>query len=319
MSSIKDFFKPIDRRNGLPDVVDLTSATPSNSLHNTTPSKAPSKIGSNASSKEDPKTDPKHASPAKRPRPSTSDNDDQVTDGKLPSSSLSQTETPGKKQSSYAAYLRRKAEHAGPSAPGSKPLPVGQPNCLLGLAFVFTGELTSLAREDAQDLVKRYGARVTTAPSSKTSYVVVGDGAGESKLAKVQQLGIPTLNEDQLLKLIVDSSPPRDSKVPEPAKEEMLISKASQSVDNPQRKSPRKYSPRKPALSEPVTSEVHEPLAVNASQLLVDKYAPRTASDLLGNQGIYAKLLEWLHGWYIPQATTDDMMEIGAPSQSSGP
>ena len=33
-------------------------------------------------------------------------------------------------------------------------------NFLQGLTFVFTGELESLSREEAQDLAKRYGALV---------------------------------------------------------------------------------------------------------------------------------------------------------------
>lgn len=68
---------------------------------------------------------------------------------------------------------------------GSKEIPIGAENCLDGLTFVFTGVLDSLEREDAMDLVKRYGGRVTGNISKKTSYVVMGEGAGESKLSKV--------------------------------------------------------------------------------------------------------------------------------------
>jgi replication factor C subunit 1 len=31
------------------------------------------------------------------------------------------------------------------------------PNCLAGLAFVFTGELSAFSREEAIDLAKRFG------------------------------------------------------------------------------------------------------------------------------------------------------------------
>jgi len=55
---------------------------------------------------------------------------------------------------SYRAYQASRA--AGPKAPGSKEIPEGQPNCLAGLAFVFTGELESLGRDEASELVKRY-------------------------------------------------------------------------------------------------------------------------------------------------------------------
>ena len=61
----------------------------------------------------------------------------------------------------------------------------GQENCLEGLTFVITGILESIERDDAVDLIQRYGGKVTGSVSKKTSYVVVGRDAGESKLNKV--------------------------------------------------------------------------------------------------------------------------------------
>ena len=50
------------------------------------------------------------------------------------------------------------AKAAGPRAPGSKTVPEPEsPDCLLGLSFVFTGELSSFSRDEAIDLAKRYG------------------------------------------------------------------------------------------------------------------------------------------------------------------
>ena len=51
----------------------------------------------------------------------------------------------------------KRRQGAAPTAPGSKEIPVGEENCLTGLTFVFTGILESLAREDGQQLVKKYG------------------------------------------------------------------------------------------------------------------------------------------------------------------
>jgi hypothetical protein len=45
-------------------------------------------------------------------------------------------------------------------------------------------------------------SKVTTAPSRNTSYVVVGQNAGESKLKKIAELSIKTLTEDGFLELI---------------------------------------------------------------------------------------------------------------------
>ena len=62
---------------------------------------------------------------------------------------------------------------------------VGAENCLEGLTFVITGVLESLERDEAADIIKKYGGKVTTNVSGKTSYIVIGEEAGESKLAKV--------------------------------------------------------------------------------------------------------------------------------------
>lgn len=43
---------------------------------------------------------------------------------------------------------------------------------------------------------------MTGAPSKKTSYVVVGENAGDSKLKKIKELGLGQLNEDEFLDLI---------------------------------------------------------------------------------------------------------------------
>ncbi len=57
-----------------------------------------------------------------------------------------------------------------------------------GLAFVVTGVLESLEREQAADLIKKYGGKVTVSISGRTSYIVVGEDAGVSKLAKVSRI-----------------------------------------------------------------------------------------------------------------------------------
>ena len=54
-----------------------------------------------------------------------------------------------------------------------------------GLTFVITGILGSIEREEAADLIQRYGGKVTQSVSKKTSYVIIGQDPGESKLSKV--------------------------------------------------------------------------------------------------------------------------------------
>ena len=54
-----------------------------------------------------------------------------------------------------------------------------------GLTFVITGILESIEREEAADLIQRYGGKVTQSVSKKKSQVVVGQDPGKSKLSKV--------------------------------------------------------------------------------------------------------------------------------------
>ena len=71
---------------------------------------------------------------------------------------------------------------------------------LKGLTFVITGEL-SRPREEVKALLRRLGAKVTDSVSRKTSYLVVGENPG-SKLEKARALGVPTLTEEELFRLI---------------------------------------------------------------------------------------------------------------------
>ena len=47
-----------------------------------------------------------------------------------------------------------------------------------GLTFVITGILESIEREEAADLIQRYGGKVTQSVSKKKSQVVVGQDPG---------------------------------------------------------------------------------------------------------------------------------------------
>jgi replication factor C subunit 1 len=79
---------------------------------------------------------------------------------------------------------------------------VGADLCLQGLTFVFTGVLDSIERDTGKELVKRYGGKTTDAVSGKTSYLVVGADAGESKLEQAKSKGVKILDEEGLFDLI---------------------------------------------------------------------------------------------------------------------
>jgi DNA ligase (NAD+) len=71
---------------------------------------------------------------------------------------------------------------------------------LIGLTFVITGTLPTFSRDEAKDLIKAHGGKVTDSVSKNTSYLVAGEAAG-SKLDKATQLGVPVIDEAALRRL----------------------------------------------------------------------------------------------------------------------
>lgn len=70
-----------------------------------------------------------------------------------------------------------------------------------GKTFVLTGTLSGMTREQAKMEIESLGGKVAGSVSRKTTYVIVGPGAG-SKEDHALRLGIPTLNEQRLLRLL---------------------------------------------------------------------------------------------------------------------
>lgn len=67
---------------------------------------------------------------------------------------------------------------------------------LAGQTIVFTGSLTSMTRNEAQEQAERLGAKVSGSVSKNTSLVVAGPGAG-SKEKKARSLGVEVISEEE--------------------------------------------------------------------------------------------------------------------------
>ena len=75
------------------------------------------------------------------------------------------------------------------------------PRVFTGKTLVLTGTLPKLKRDEAKMLIEAAGGKVSGSVSKETDFVVAGEEAG-SKLEKAQELGVPVIDETELLKLL---------------------------------------------------------------------------------------------------------------------
>ena len=70
-----------------------------------------------------------------------------------------------------------------------------------GKTFVLTGSLEKFTRDEATNIIEKFGGKVSGSVSKKTAYLIAGEEAG-SKLEKARTLGTTILTEDEFLELI---------------------------------------------------------------------------------------------------------------------
>ena len=71
---------------------------------------------------------------------------------------------------------------------------------LAGLKFVFTGTLARMTRDEAAEMARERGARVSGSVSKATDYVVAGEKAG-SKRDKAEKLGVEIIDEREFIRM----------------------------------------------------------------------------------------------------------------------
>lgn len=68
--------------------------------------------------------------------------------------------------------------------------------------FVISGVFKTISREDLKEKIESKGGTVMSSISTKTSYLVAGEGMGPSKRNKAEKLGIPILDESTFFNMI---------------------------------------------------------------------------------------------------------------------
>uniref|UniRef100_A0A6M2EEX5 Replication factor C subunit 1 n=1 Tax=Populus davidiana TaxID=266767 RepID=A0A6M2EEX5_9ROSI len=191
-------------------------------------------------------------------------------------------------------------ERKDPPHKGEKEVPEGAPNCLAGLTFVISGTLDSLEREEAEDLIKRHGGRVTGSVSKKTSYLLCDEDIEGRKSSKAKELGTPFLTEDGLFDKIRSS---KNSKAP--AREDSKVS--VEKVATLPKKSPQKADLKSSSL---MSKAAHKDLGAGSQQakqkdqaiqrsslIWTEKYRPKVPNEMIGNQSLVTQLHNWLKNW----------------------
>ena len=70
-----------------------------------------------------------------------------------------------------------------------------------GKTFVLTGTLENYTRDQASEIIEKFGGKVSGSVSKKTSYLLAGEEAG-SKLTKAKDIGVTIITEQEFDKLI---------------------------------------------------------------------------------------------------------------------
>jgi replication factor C subunit 1 len=195
---------------------------------------------------------------------------------------------------------------AAPLGGGSGEMPSGSETCLAGLTFVFTGVLQKWGRTEAQELVKRHGGKVTGAPSKKTNYVVLGTDAGPSKLQKIRDMDIKTIDEDGLTVLIeklTAAGNKGDSKAQaeyaeKQRKEEEKIKKQAAELEEEDKKRQKELSAAAKTsgskTASAITAATQSAGPAVDSRLWTTKYAPTALNQICGNKQAVERIQRWL-------------------------
>ena len=98
----------------------------------------------------------------------------------------------------YVARLRV----AGLPFVSEKKVVAQESDSLAGKTFLYTGTFVNFSREAIEERIAANGGRLLSGVSKKLNYLIIGENAGPSKVAKAQQLNVPMISEDEFMAML---------------------------------------------------------------------------------------------------------------------
>ncbi|RVW36293.1 Replication factor C subunit 1 [Vitis vinifera] len=186
-------------------------------------------------------------------------------------------------------------ERKDPPHKGEKEVPEGASDCLAGLTFVISGTLDSLEREEAEDLIKRHGGRVTG-----SNFLLCDEDIGGNKSAKAKELGTAFLTEDGLFDMIRASNHAKAPARGEPKKslDKVVLATPKKSPHKVEKKVDQvvNSSGKRTVLAATTPKHIYQTIG-HASLTWTEKYKPRFQMISLGISPLVKQLHEWLAHW----------------------
>lgn len=71
-----------------------------------------------------------------------------------------------------------------------------------GKSFVISGVFQKFSRNQLKEMIEKYGGRNSGSVSSKTDYLLAGEGMGPVKLQKAKELGVKVISEEEFMSMI---------------------------------------------------------------------------------------------------------------------
>jgi replication factor C subunit 1 len=176
-----------------------------------------------------------------------------------------------------------------------------------------------------EDILRSFGAKCTKSVSKKTTYLVYGEKLEDGrpvdtgkKYQQAEKLGTKKLNfselEDLIRSLLNDNSfdlgnasldnlpnsKKEDKKENPPVNQQVNTAKSylkKKEEQSPAKTNNNDYKPKDNKIVEDVKENKEEESKTEAKILWTTKHTPQSMEEIIGNQSVVRKLVQWLNDW----------------------